>query len=83
MLLAFSESTLRQIKERIDAINGNAIVALHDQHTGSFYAAHIANGVTVYVETCGPLTKEQADETAAALNVPASGIRSLDQELAH
>ena len=83
MFLAFSESTLKKIKQHLDEIKGNAIVAVHDQHTGTFYAAHLANGTVVYIETCGPLTEEQAADTVAALSIPPSGVRLLDQELVH
>lgn len=79
MFLAFTEHAARLIKERIEQADFNAIVAVHDEHTGAFYCAHIANGAVVYVETCGPLTPEQAQATAAALEIPVSGMRSLDE----
>lgn len=81
MFLAFTEHAARLVKERIEQADSNAIVAVHDEHTGAFYCAHIANGAVVYVETCGPLTSEQAQATAAGLEIPVNGIRSLDEPL--
>lgn len=79
MFPIFTEGTARQVKVKLQEIEGDQLLVCWDEMTGFLYCAHCINGSPIYLEVCGPINERQAKQTADSMGLELGGTRAIFQ----